>query len=57
MENLYTEAMLAEAFADFSDLTIRTHDSMTHEGSGHVGMAALIDLVGYKRADAQARRD
>ena len=57
LENLYTEAMLAEAFADFSDLNIRSHDSMTNEGKGHVGMAALIDLVGYKRADAQASRD
>ncbi len=57
VENLYTEAMLAEEFADFSDLKINSHDSMTHEGIGHVGMAALIDLVGRKRAAAQARRD
>jgi SAM-dependent methyltransferase len=57
VENLYTEAMLAEAFADFSDLQIRSHDSMTQEGSGHVGMAALIDLVGRKREGAQASRD
>ena len=57
VENLYTEAMLAEAFADFSDLQIRSHDSMTQEGSGHVGMAALIDLVGRKRDGAQASRD
>jgi len=57
VENLYTEAMLAEAFADFSDLKIHAHDSMTSEGSGHVGMAALIDLVGRKRERAQASRD
>ena len=57
VENLYTEAMLAQEFADFADLTIRVHDSMTHEGTGHVGMAALIDLVGRKREAAQASRD
>jgi hypothetical protein len=49
--------MLAEAFADFSDLRIHPHDSTTSEGSGHVGMAALIDLVGRKRERAQASRD
>jgi SAM-dependent methyltransferase len=57
VENLYTEAMLAQEFADFADLTIRVHDSMHHEGTGHHGMAALIDLVGRKRDAAQASRD
>lgn len=46
IENLYTRAMLTEAFAGFSDLKISEHDSMTQEGAGHAGMAALIDLVG-----------
>jgi SAM-dependent methyltransferase len=57
VENLYTEAMLAQEFVDFADLTIRVHDSMHHEGAGHDGMAALIDLVGRKRDAAQASRD
>jgi SAM-dependent methyltransferase len=48
VENLYTRAMLAEAFAGFADLEISEHDSMTREGAGHSGMAALIDLVGRK---------
>ena len=48
IENLYTRAMLNEAFADFADLEISEHDSMTREGAGHSGMAALIDLVGRK---------
>jgi cyclopropane fatty-acyl-phospholipid synthase-like methyltransferase len=48
IENLYTRATLAEAFAGFSDLKISEHDSMTQEGAGHAGMAALIDLVGHK---------
>ena len=57
VDNLYTEAMLAQEFGDFADLTIRVHDSMHHEGIGHDGMAALIDLVGRKRDAAQASRD
>jgi cyclopropane fatty-acyl-phospholipid synthase-like methyltransferase len=48
IENLYTRAVLAEAFAGFADLEISEHDSMTQEGAGHAGMAALIDLVGHK---------
>ncbi len=44
-ENLYTEEMLRAEFADFSILTLRAHNSVIHEGSGHDGMSALIDLV------------
>jgi SAM-dependent methyltransferase len=57
VENLYTEAMLAQQFADFADLSIRVHDSIHREGAGHDGMAALIDLVGRKRDATQASRD
>ena len=48
VERLYTRAMLEQAFADFSSLEIEEHDSVVSEGSHHVGMAALIDLVGRK---------
>jgi SAM-dependent methyltransferase len=48
VENLYTRSLLEAEFAGLSALRIREHDSMTHEGTGHVGMAALIDLVGTK---------
>lgn len=48
VENLYTRAMLAEEFGSLSELNIAEHDSPTSEGAGHVGMAALIDLVGRK---------
>jgi cyclopropane fatty-acyl-phospholipid synthase-like methyltransferase len=48
IENLYTRAILEEAFAGFADVRISEHDSMTQEGTGHAGMAALIDLVGRK---------
>jgi len=47
-ERMYTRAILEEAFGDFSELDIREHDSALDEGSAHVGMSALIDLVGRK---------
>ena len=46
--NLYTRALLQEAFADFSSLDIREHDDAIREGDAHSGMSALIDLVGRK---------
>ncbi len=45
---LYTRALLEQAFGDFSSLEIREHDSMLEEGTRHVGMSALIDMVGTK---------
>jgi SAM-dependent methyltransferase len=49
-ENLYTEEILRSAFADFSILALRSHDSVIQEGSGHNGMSALIDLVALRPA-------
>jgi SAM-dependent methyltransferase len=46
--NLYTRAILQEAFADFAALDIREHDDEIREGDAHSGMSALIDLVGRK---------
>jgi SAM-dependent methyltransferase len=46
--NLYTRALLQEAFADFASLDIREHDHVIREGEAHSGMSALIDLVGRK---------
>ena len=48
VENLYTRKLLEQSFADFSSVDIREYDSEIHEGSGHGGMSALIDLVGRK---------
>jgi len=45
VENLYTEAILREAFADMDILHLSEHDDIIHEGSGHNGMSALIDVV------------
>jgi SAM-dependent methyltransferase len=47
-ENMYTRALLEDAFGDFASLDIKEHDSMVAEGSGHAGMSALIDFVGRK---------
>jgi SAM-dependent methyltransferase len=48
VERLYTRAILQAAFGDMSELEIREHDSVLNEGTAHVGMSALIDLVGKK---------
>ena len=44
-ENMYTRPMLEKAFAGFEILHLDEHDSEIHEGSGHGGRSALIDLV------------
>lgn len=44
-ENLYTEPMLREAFADMTIELLEAYDAPIEEGSGHAGMSALIDLV------------
>ena len=45
VENLYTEALLRDAFADFDIQHLKSHDSDVSEGAGHSGRSALIDLV------------
>ena len=47
-ENMYTETLLREAFADMEILHLAEHDSAINEGSGHHGMSALIDMVARK---------
>ena len=47
-ENMYTAAMLREAFGDFEILHLAEHDEVIHEGKGHDGMSALVDLVARK---------
>ncbi len=49
-ENMYTEAMLQEFFSGMQWLHFAEHDSEIHEGAGHYGMSALIDLAARKRA-------
>jgi SAM-dependent methyltransferase len=45
VENLYTEALLRDAFAGLDILHLESHDSELAEGPGHAGRSALIDLV------------
>jgi SAM-dependent methyltransferase len=47
-ERLYTRALLETAFGDMAHIDIREHDSAISEGTSHVGMSALIDLVATK---------
>ena len=48
LENLYTRAILEQAFGDFASCDIREYDAELHEGAGHGGMSALVDLVAVK---------
>jgi cyclopropane fatty-acyl-phospholipid synthase-like methyltransferase len=48
VERLYTRALLETSFGDMAELKIREHDSAISEGTSHVGMSALIDLVAKK---------
>lgn len=47
-ENMYTEALLREAFAGMEILSLRAYDAAIEEGGAHEGMSALIDLVAAK---------
>lgn len=49
-ENMYTEAMLREAFGDWDILHLLEHDDVIEEGTGHSGLSALIDMVARKPA-------
>jgi cyclopropane fatty-acyl-phospholipid synthase-like methyltransferase len=47
-ERLLTRAILEQGFGDMASLEIREHDSAISEGTAHLGMSALIDLVARK---------
>lgn len=47
-ECLYTEELLVSAFAGLEIERLASYDTEIDEGSGHVGMSALIDLVARK---------
>ena len=48
LDQLYTKDLLMEFFGEFSELSIEEYDEEVDEGEGHVGMSALVDLVGRK---------
>jgi SAM-dependent methyltransferase len=47
-ENLYTEALLREAFAALETLALREYEAVLHEGTQHAGRSALLGLVARK---------
>jgi cyclopropane fatty-acyl-phospholipid synthase-like methyltransferase len=47
-ERMLTRAILEQGFGDMAELDVREHDSTISEGTAHVGMSALIDLVAKK---------
>lgn len=48
-EHLYTEELLAESFPELETKRLVAYDTEIAEGTGHVGMSALIDYIGRKR--------
>jgi SAM-dependent methyltransferase len=48
VENLYTRAMLEDAFRGFRDMTIAEEEREMHEGTSHAGMSAVISLTARK---------
>lgn len=48
ISQLYTRERLERTFEDFAKIEISEYDAMRVEGDGHTGMAALVDLVGWK---------
>ncbi|HWX83918.1 MAG TPA: methyltransferase domain-containing protein [Xanthobacteraceae bacterium] len=48
IENLYTRAMLEQAFGDYRDLKFVEEELEMHEGAAHGGMSAVIGLTGRK---------
>jgi cyclopropane fatty-acyl-phospholipid synthase-like methyltransferase len=50
LDHLYTRELLERTFADWDILHLHEHDEMLAEGTKHVGMAALIDLIARHRS-------
>jgi cyclopropane fatty-acyl-phospholipid synthase-like methyltransferase len=48
VNRLYTRERLEAAFKDLASLDIQEYDTEMSEGTAHVGMSALVDLVGRK---------
>jgi SAM-dependent methyltransferase len=48
LDRLYTRERLEQAFKGFASLEIREYDAVMGEGDAHIGMSALVELVGRK---------
>lgn len=44
-ENLYSEALMREAFGDLTEIEIEEYVGKLSEGNRHVGMSSLVDMV------------
>jgi len=55
VENLYTEALLRDAFRDLEILELREYEAELEEGWRHAGRSALIDLVARAPGQPAAR--
>lgn len=53
IENLYTRALLEEAFRGYQDMTIVEEDIELAEGSSHRGRSAVINFVARKPGQPQ----
>jgi SAM-dependent methyltransferase len=47
-ENMYTRDWLERQFSDWDIVELSAYDAVIHEGQGHSGLSALIDLVARK---------
>ena len=54
VDNLYTAPILREAFAEMTILHLAEYDTELTEGSRHLGMSALVDLVAQKPSQGPA---
>ncbi len=54
-ENMYTRDWLESEFRDWDVLELNAYDAVIHEGQGHSGMSALIDLVARRPSGALQR--
>jgi SAM-dependent methyltransferase len=48
IENLYTRALIENAFGDYRDVAIVEEEREIHEGTSHGGMSAMIGLTARK---------
>jgi SAM-dependent methyltransferase len=48
VDNLYTRAMLEQAFGDFRDVHVSEEEREMREGTSHAGMSAVIGLTAIK---------
>jgi SAM-dependent methyltransferase len=51
-DHLYTEEQLRAELGAFELRVLHSHDSEIHEGEGHAGMSALVDVVAERLPDA-----